>query len=149
MLGELLICDRDILFKEILLTTYGRTRDYEGVPCPTCGFEMDLHVDIEGLIEVTNPRTFDSDKFTVELRDGGQVLMRYVTGNDQMSVFRNTSRRMSTPEANTAFIAACVEKVDGKAGRRPREVGAGAGHRRPHQDRQRSAGHPSHRLQGG
>lgn len=114
-LGELLISDRDILFKEILLTTYGRTRDYEGVSCPTCSFEMDLHVDIEGLIQINNPRTFEDDKFTVTLRDGAQVLMRYVNGKDQMSVFSNTARKLSGPEANTAFIAACVERVDGKA----------------------------------
>lgn len=114
LLGELLISDRDILFKEILLATYGKTRDYENVPCPTCSFEMDLHIDIEALIQVTKAREFDSNQFVVILRNGTQVLMRNVTGNDQLSVFRNTSRALSTPEANTAFIAACVDKVDGK-----------------------------------
>lgn len=114
VLGELLISDRDILFKEILLTTYGKTRDYEGVSCPTCGFEMDLHVNIEGLIETRNPRTFEDDKFTVVLRGGEQVLMRYVNGKDQMSVFHNAAKPLSTPEANSRFLSSCVERVDGK-----------------------------------
>ena len=114
LLGELLVSDRDILFKEILLATYGKVRDYENVPCPTCGFEMDLHIDIEGLIEVTNDRVFDSDRFTVELRNGSPVVMRYTRGKDQLAVFHDGGRVLSTPEANSGFIAACVITVDGK-----------------------------------
>jgi hypothetical protein len=127
VLGELLISDRDILFKEVLLTTYGKTREYENVACPTCGFEMDLHIDIEGLIEVRNPKTFESDKFTVTLRDGKQVLMRFVNGKDQISVFHSGSKRLTAPEANTAFLAACVERVDGKAVADPEAWALGLG----------------------
>lgn len=114
LLGELLICDRDILFKEILLATYGKTRDYEGVPCPTCRFEMDMHVDIEGLIQVTNDREFTTDHFSVELRSGAHAVMRYTRGMDQLSVFHDSKRVMSTPEANTGFIAACAINLDGR-----------------------------------
>jgi hypothetical protein len=88
---------------------------------------MDLHVDIDALIEVSNVREFDSGNFVVILRNGTSVLMRNVTGNDQLSVFRNTTRAMSTAEANTAFIAACVEKVDGKAVPDPEKWARGLG----------------------
>lgn len=127
-LGELLIFDRDILFKEILVTTYGKQRTYRDVLCPTCGFAVDLYVDVDGVVEIRNEREFDSDRFVVELRDGTQVLMHYVSGHDQLGVFQSTTRALNTPEANSAFLAACVEKVDGKAVPDPqkwsRELGA-------------------------
>jgi len=115
VLGQLLITDRDILFKEILITTYGKERTYRDVLCPTCGFAVDLFVDVEALVEINNEREFASDRFAVELRDGTQVLMHYVTGNDQLSVFHSTAKSLTTPEANSAFLATCVEKVNGKA----------------------------------
>jgi hypothetical protein len=113
-LGKLLISDRDILFKEILLTTYGKEREYENVSCQSCGFVVDLFVDVEALVEIRNEREITSDRFVVELRDGTQVLMRYVSGADQMAVFHSTVTTLTTPEANTAFLATCVEKVNGK-----------------------------------
>jgi hypothetical protein len=120
-LGELLIFDRDILFKEILLTTYGKQRTYRDVLCPTCGFAVDLYVDVEALVEIRDNREFSSDRFVAELRDGRQVLMRYVSGNDQLGVFQSTTRPLTTAEANSAFLASCVEKVDGKAVANPQE----------------------------
>lgn len=122
VLGDLIVSDRDILFKEILLATYGTERDYERVVCPTCQFEMSLNVDIEGLIEITNPKSaFTSDRFVVELRDKRKVLMRYVTGKDQLAVFESVSRTPSSAEANTAFIAHCLVKVDNEIVADPEE----------------------------
>lgn len=52
LLGELLVADRDLLFKEIILATFGNERSYEGTECPHCGGENDVFIDVPGLIEV-------------------------------------------------------------------------------------------------
>ena len=135
ILGELLISDRDILFKEILLATYGSTREYDEVICPTCGFEMQMRIDIAALIKVTKQRTFDSDRFTRTMRNGEQVVMRYARGKDQLSIYHDNRRELSVPEANTGFLAACVVNVDGEVVADPREVGTRPRRRRSSQHR--------------
>src|SRR5213076_2582548 len=78
-LQGLLMGDRDLLFKEILFATYGTTKDYDDVICPSCKEAMDLHVDVEGLIDVVG-LDGDGPTFEVKLRDGRTVQMHYPTG---------------------------------------------------------------------
>jgi hypothetical protein len=110
MVGELIFADRDLLFKEIILSTFGKEREYEGVVCPSCEEPNDLHVDVEGLIEIT---PLEGEPVTeVTLRDGRVVALHYPTGKDQRFVY-DTKEELGQASLNTRMIARCIDTVDG------------------------------------
>lgn len=109
VLGELLVADRDVLFKEIILTTFGNTRSYEDIMCPECGGGNDIHIEVDGLIQQTELKGDPS--FTVELRDGREIAMHYPNGADQKFVY---SEKEANSQAgyNTRMIGRCIDTVD-------------------------------------
>jgi hypothetical protein len=114
VLSELLVGDRDILFKEILLATAGSVQEYENIVCVECGFEHDITVDFDDLlITPTMPADVDPTKLTVTLRDGTEVLYRWPTGKDQSAVFQGPTAP-TQPEVNSAMLARIVRLVGGK-----------------------------------
>lgn len=118
LLNKLIIGDRDLLFKEILLSSYGHTQTYENVQCPSCQFEHDIFVDFDDLLEVVGlPKDdkgndVDPENIPVTLRDGKVIVFRYPTGRDIMSVWQG-SVAMTMAEVNTQMMARCVKTVDG------------------------------------
>ncbi len=112
LLSELLLGDREVLFKEILFATYGTTKEYEDVICSTCEKGNDIRVDFEGIIE---EKGLETDEPIVEntLRNGVEVRMRFPTGADQMSVMQG-DKLMSEPEQNTVMLGRVIETVNGK-----------------------------------
>ncbi len=112
VLGDLLVADRELLFKEIIFTTFGTTREYEGVRCPDCGEKNDIEVDVDRIVLTTHlkgePRT------EVTLRDGRKVELHYPLGKDQKFVY-DVKEETSAAGYNTRMIARCIDTVDGQA----------------------------------
>jgi hypothetical protein len=109
VLGDLLVADREILFKEILLATFGSERSYENVECPECSGLNDIAIDVEGLTKVTH---FDGDpRIEVTLRDGRKLAIHYPLGKDQKFVY-GAKEETSGPGYNTRMIARCVDTVN-------------------------------------
>lgn len=116
ILQQLLIGDRDILFKEILLTTSGSQQEFQNVQCPACQFEHDLEVDFDDLlITPTMPKDADPKRIKATLRDGSEVTFRWPTGADQMAISQG-DEPLSMPAANTKMIARCLIAVVGPDG---------------------------------
>jgi len=110
VLGDLLVADRELLFKEIILATFGIEREYEGISCPTCQAANDITVDVEGLIEV---KPLAGEPVTkVTLRDKTVVALHYPLGKDQKFVY-DTNEELSPAGYNTRMIARCIDTVDG------------------------------------
>ena len=110
VLGDLLVADRELLFKEIILATFGIEREYEGISCPTCQAANDITVDVEGLIEV---KPLTGEPVTkVTLRDKTVVALHYPLGKDQKFVY-DTNEELSPAGYNTRMIARCIDTVDG------------------------------------
>lgn len=110
-LQALLMGDRDLIFKEILISTYGSEKEYDGIECQSCKERMDLHVDVAGVIEVQ--KLEGEPEFTVKLKDGTEVRMHYPTGKNQMAVYSGTEV-LSLAETNTLMLAQCIDEVDGR-----------------------------------
>lgn len=110
VLGDLLVADRELLFKEIILATFGSEREYENIGCPTCLAANDITVDVEGLIEV---KALEGEPVTkVVLRDKTVVTLHYPLGKDQKFVY-DTNEELSPAGYNTRMIARCIDTVDG------------------------------------
>jgi hypothetical protein len=110
VLGDLLVADRELLFKEIILATFGSEREYENIACPTCQAANDINVDVEGLIEV---KPLEGEPLTkVALRDKTVVTLHYPLGKDQKFVY-DTNEELSPAGYNTRMIARCIDTVDG------------------------------------
>jgi hypothetical protein len=111
-LRSLLLGDREILFKEIMLATYGDEKEYEDVICQKCQGGNDLKVDFNEIVEV---KELEDDPESVEetLRDGRIVLMHYPTGADQIAVFQG-KKELTEAEGNTGMLIRCIKYVDGK-----------------------------------
>lgn len=109
VLGDLIVADRELLFKEIILTTFGTEREYNDVTCPACDGANDITVDFEGLIEVTELKGEPGTRVT--LRDGSKVDLHYPLGKDQKFVY-DTKDDLTEAMANTRMIARCIDTVD-------------------------------------
>lgn len=118
---DLIIGDRDLLFKEILLSTAGSQQEYRNVQCTQCQTEHDLEVNFEDLlVDPTMPDGVNPDRIEVTLRDGTEVTLRWPTGKDQMAVYQGNVP-MTQPEVNTKMLARCVLTVSGKVEPDPME----------------------------
>lgn len=113
MTGDLLVADRELLFKQVILSTFGKERSYSGINCPFCNAENDIEVDFEGLIEVEE--LSGEPSLQLKLRDGRTVDIHYPRGNDQRYVYENSKTERQTPAGyNTRMIARCIDAVDGQ-----------------------------------
>lgn len=105
-LAGLLTGDRAQLFGGVLMTTFGDTKDYEGVRCPHCQAESDIQIDIPGMLDVRQMQT-ETPYSEVAMRDGSTIRVRYPTGKDQMQVMQE--KRNATPEEqNTLMLRRCI-----------------------------------------
>jgi hypothetical protein len=109
LLGDLIVADRELLFKEIIIATFGSERSYEGVNCPSCGEANDVEVDVEGLIKVTD--LAGEPVVQVTLRDGRKVDLHFPVGKDQKYVY-DVKEDTSQAGYNTRMIARCIDAVD-------------------------------------
>lgn len=109
LLGDLIVADRELLFKEIILATFGTERSYEGVRCPECDAPNDIEVDVDGLIKVTDLKGEPTTK--VKLRDGRKVDLHFPVGKDQKYVY-DVKEETSQAGYNTRMIARCIDAVD-------------------------------------
>lgn len=111
-LGQLLLGDRDKLFFEILMLTFGETKEYEGVECPHCDTPADYEITIRGMVtfkesEISSPTT------TVLLRDGREVVVGYPVGEDLLAVY-SKDKDTSAADRNTIMLGRCIESVNGE-----------------------------------
>lgn len=113
LLDRLLIADRGRIFTQILISTFGEVRSYEGMECPSCGALNDIDVDIPGLLKYTPMRT-EAPEATVKLRGNPKyphvksIVVRYPTGADQLHIYQE-KKDASEAEINTAMLARCVK----------------------------------------
>lgn len=107
-IGKLLMVDRDLLFMHILISTYGETKEYEEVECPSCGAESDIAVHIPSMVEVHGLPREDHPYVTVKLRSGTDLTLHYPTGEDQLYVYEMKADATDA-EQNTFMIERCIE----------------------------------------
>jgi len=106
VIGSLLMGDRDVLFMQILVATYGETKEYTELICPACQGYNDIEVDIPELVERTGGPV-DSIETTVKLRNGNEVKLHYPTGADQLFAW-SQKPGATDQERNTYLIQRCV-----------------------------------------
>jgi hypothetical protein len=111
-LASLLLGDRELLFKEVMLASYGDNKEFEDVICRKCGEGNDLQVDFTEIVEV---KELEDDPESVQetLLDGSVVTMHYPTGADQLAVFQG-KKALTQAEGNTGMLMRCIDFVDGK-----------------------------------
>lgn len=106
VLSSLLMGDRGMLLAAVLKATYGNTKEYEELPCPHCGEKSDIEVDIDAITKVS-PMIGDRPEVVVPLRKGGELTLRFPTGEDQMAVL-SAKEGATEEEQNTLMIARCI-----------------------------------------
>jgi len=109
ILGDLLVADRELLFKEVIVATFGTEREYEGIRCPSCNEPNDIEVDVEGLIEIVGLKGEPGTEVT--LRNGRVVKLHFPLGKDQKFVY-DTKEETSQAGYNTRMISRCIDLVD-------------------------------------
>lgn len=107
-IGKLLMVDRDILFMHILTSTYGDTKEYNEIECPTCGAYTDIEVHIPSMVEITGLPEEGNPYVTVTLRKGEKITLHYPTGEDQLYVY-DVKADANEAEQNTFMIERCIE----------------------------------------
>ena len=120
MLGELFMVDRDILFREIVLSTYGRTQEYKNVECQKCHAFNDIEVQVEELLEYTGTDVRNPESRSVRLRDDTEVTFRFPKGKDVTAVAQGQNP-LTPAEVDTELIAMVLHEVSGRKQANPRE----------------------------
>ena len=121
VLGDLILGDRDLLFSETLLCTYGRTMDVEGVRCPHCDAIQDFGIDFDLLLDIGKiPEGIDPDGFDVEVlsdrNDPSSMhtyTIRYPRGRDQLIVWGGDEEK-SNAQIDTEILVRVMLGIDGK-----------------------------------
>lgn len=112
VLGELLTADRDLLFKEIVVETFGEDREFEEIECPNCQSKNDIRLTVDGILDI-NGLENDDPTFVVTLKDGTKLSMHYMLGKEQRRLFES-DKPMTMAEYNTLAIAECLDEIDGE-----------------------------------
>jgi hypothetical protein len=118
VLGDLLVADSDLLFKEIILVTFGDHREYEAVECPSCTASNDISVEVDGVLDVKELE--GPPFFEAPLRNGSTAYGHFYLAKDKRYVF-DTEKRLTTAEYNTRVISRLIDTIDGKPVGRPED----------------------------
>ena len=110
-LSQLLMGERDLILFEILLATFGETKEFTEVPCPNCQAKADLEVQLRGMVE-WRPLEGVEPTATVFLKDGSACVVGYPTGEDLLSVYQK-DRDTTSVERNTQMLGRCILSVNG------------------------------------
>ena len=108
LIDKLIIGDRDVLFLQVLKTTYGRTKEFQ-VTCRYCGEMNDVEIDMDEDFQFSPPDIDLRQPFDVKTKNGGVVSLRLPTGETTSL----TSKKASTDaEINSYLLATSVVTKD-------------------------------------
>jgi len=109
VLGPLLAGDRELLFLNVIATTYGDARD---VPytCPHCESSNEVTVIIS---EDFKPKLKDEllPSYEYVTSKGSTIVYRLSNGFDQLALARK--KGLSQPQVNSLILSECILTVDG------------------------------------
>lgn len=103
LLDSMIQGDLDTLILAIRKATFGDTFELFEVPCPSCGEESDIELNLND-IPVTEMDSDDRD-FLVDLRKGRKARIQFPTGAVQTEIFK---KPVSVPEMNSITLDHCV-----------------------------------------
>ena len=104
VLESLIIGDRDLLFLGIIRATYGNVRSFS-VTCGKCSQSSDVRVNLDEDFPIQQPKGSLTEARVVELKDGTEVKVKYLTGKDAQIIGALES---NAAEQNTAIVAHAV-----------------------------------------
>ena len=104
VLDSLIIGDRDLLFLGVIKATYGNVRSFS-VTCGHCSKSNDVRVNLDEDIPIQQPKGSLTEARVVELKDGTEVKVKYLTGKDAQTI---AALEGNAAEQNTAIVAHAV-----------------------------------------
>ena len=104
VLDDLIIGDRDLLFLGVIKATYGNVRSFS-VTCGHCSKSNDVRVNLDEDFPIQQPKGSLTEARVVELKDGTEVKVKYLTGKDAQTI---AALEGNAAEQNTAIVAHAV-----------------------------------------
>jgi hypothetical protein len=117
VLKQLLIGDRNELIVGIRNATYGEVFEIENWICPSCGSDNNISLNLRTDLDRRTLEDPANPTITVDLRKGGQALMRLPNGYDE-EMF--TVPGITRSESNSLMLRQCLISVTDKDGKATR-----------------------------
>jgi hypothetical protein len=111
IIDMLLVGEKEYLFLQILLATYGDERTV-AVQCDSCGSINEIFFSITDDIPVRKLEDSTKNIYEFETKDGQRIEYRLVTGADAAEA--NKRPNISSPEENTIILSRIIESVSGR-----------------------------------
>lgn len=111
-LQELLIGERDALYLQVRIATYGDEIEFKG-NCDHCGVENTITVDLRDDIPVKAGVDLDKSLHDLVLKDGRKIYFTLATGADQHASFTGAGS-VDAAVRNTALLSRCIKKINGE-----------------------------------
>jgi hypothetical protein len=113
IIDMLLVGEKELLFLNVLRVTYGDQRTV-GIRCPMddCGAMNDVSFSLSKDIPIRQLEDATRDTYEFDLRNGGHLEYRLVTGADQAEAAKKPNN--TTPESNTIIFSRVIITVNGK-----------------------------------
>lgn len=109
LLKNLLVGDRDTLLLAIRKATYGKDLELK-FDCPMCGEEMKVLYDLDTDVPMQKLEDPYQREWRVELRHGGEALVRLPNGYDQEAILE---QKLNTAESNSLLLFKCIKRING------------------------------------
>jgi hypothetical protein len=111
IIDMLLVGEKEYLFLQILLVTYGDERTVS-VQCEACGGMNEIFFSITDDVPIKKLEDPTKSIYEYEAKGGQRIEYRLVTGADAAEA--NKRPNISNPEENTIILSRIIETVDGK-----------------------------------
>lgn len=112
-LRSLLIGDRLALSIGIRCLTYGDDWPVEGIICKLCGKPFDVVIELKDDIKWRPHKNPSQREFPVDLRNGSQAIVRFITGEDELAAV-GLGIDATEAEQTTVYLDRCILTIDGK-----------------------------------
>lgn len=123
VLGKLLVGDRSAILLAVRILTFGPDWEVPDFPCRLCGRPCGVIVELESDIKVRTLENPREQEITVELRNGHEATVAFLTGAAQLEMVGDGTR--TAPEEQTIAIDQCVRAIDGVPVTGPVALGMG------------------------
>jgi hypothetical protein len=111
LFDKMLAGDLDALLLGIRIATFGPDFEYESVTCPHCDHSEPLTLDLRTDVPSTTLGEPEDSEFTLELKNGKEVLVCLPDGSVQRALASSENRTVA--DLNTMLLSKCVLEIDG------------------------------------
>lgn len=106
----------DITFLVYMLRVLSQGEDYTvSTKCRNCGAENKFEFNLLELPVNKLPESWDSDKLKVEVNDGDEIQLKFLTGNDLKAIKKNMKRRNANAEDEYVYnLIQLIDTINGE-----------------------------------